>query len=246
VSKSPAQKALDEAPAERPEATLFEQAFESAPHALAVFAVDGSVIRANRSFCQMLGFTRAELQTLSCARIVHPDDLLTESEQRRRLAAANIGRYELVIRYVRKDGNSIWVRIAVSAAVSGLDNPVTLIAAAERVASPIPKVNGKVDDQWLRQFGDAAMAAVHEIGNCLTPLMLNTEMILEHAKKKELRDSADQIFKSARRIAFTLRRLRGVDDPPAVAYVGENRMLDLRLLTPPGIAQAAEPDGAGA
>jgi hypothetical protein len=88
-------------------------------------------------------------------------------------------------------------------------------------------------DWLLRQFSDAALSAAHEIGNSLTPLMLNTEMILEHAKKRELRDSAHEIFKAARRIAFALRRLRGIEDGPAVAYVGQHRMLDLRLISPP-------------
>lgn len=202
---------------------------------MAVLAADGGVIRANRSLCLMLDFTRAELEALGCAHMIHSDDLPTECEQRRRLAAADIGRYELVLRCVRKDGTAIWVRLAVSATPRMRGKPANLVAAIEAVPSPSARVHSKAHDKWLHQFGDAALAAVHEIGNCLTPLMVNAEMILEHAGKKELGESAQQIFKSARRIAFTLRRLRGLDDPPVVAYVGEERMLDLRLLAPPHV-----------
>jgi len=215
------------------EESLFEEAFEGAPHAMAVLAPDGSVTRANRSLCAMLDFTRAELEAMSCAHLIHPDDLPTECQQRRRLAAADIGRYELVVRCVRKDGAPIWVRLAVSATPRMRGKPANLIAAIEAVPSPTARIQSSGHDKWPHQFGDATLAAVHEIGNCLTPLMVNIEMILEQAGKKELRESAHQIFKSARRIAFTLRRLRGLDDPPAVAYVGEQRMLDLRLLAPP-------------
>jgi PAS domain S-box-containing protein len=215
-----------------PEESLFEAAFDDAPQAMAVLSTSGNVVRANRSLCQLLGFSRGELQALSCVHIVHPDDLATDSQQRRRLAAANIGRYELVLRYVRKDGEQIWIRLAVAAMRRVPGQCTHLIAVMEPVASPAAPAatNGEA---WLRQFSDAALSAAHEIGNSLTPLMLNAEMILEHAKKRELRDSAHQIFMAARRIAFTLRRLRGIEDRPAVAYVGQNRMLDLRLIAPP-------------
>jgi PAS domain S-box-containing protein len=216
------------------EEAVFEDAFENAPHGMAVLAADGSVVRANRSLCQLLGFARTELQTLSCVHFTHPDDFQTESQQRRRLAAADIGRYELVLRYLRKDGEPVWVRIAVSAARRGVSGCDFLVVSVERLPVPGSSAGGRRGAGRSRQFSDAALSAAHEIGNSLTPLMLNTEMILEHAKKRELRESAQQIFKAARRIAFTLRRLRGVEDTAPVAYVGEHRMLDLRIIAPPG------------
>jgi PAS domain S-box-containing protein len=211
---------------------LFEDAFENAPQPMALLSDGGSIVRANRSLCQLLGFTRKELEALSCVHITHPDDFPTESQQRRRLAAADIGRYELMLRYVRRDSEPIWVRLSVAATRRGASQTGYLIAALEPV-SPLPTATGSGDQSWRRQFSDSAHSAVHEIGNMLTPLMLNTEMILEHATRKDLRDSAQQIFKAARRIAFSLRRLHGIGDGPAVAYVGQSRMLDLRLIEPP-------------
>lgn len=212
---------------------LIEDAFENAPHGMAVLATDGSVVRANRSLCQLLGFSRSELQKLSCVHFTHPSDFQTDSEQRRRLAAADIGRYELVLRYLRKEGEPVWVRVAVSATRRIPSGCTHLIASVERVAPPAGSARRRRGDARSRQLGDAALSAAHEIGNSLTPLMLNTEMILEHAKKRELRESAQQIFKAARRIAFSLRRLRGVDESSPVAYVGQHRMLDLRMIAPP-------------
>jgi PAS domain S-box-containing protein len=213
------------------ETALFEDAFENAPQPMAVLSSGGNIVRANRSLCQMLGFTRGELQALSCVHVTHPEDFPTESEQRRRLSAADIGGYELVLRYVPKIGDAIWVRVAVAATRHGAGGETYLIASFEPAQAAHVCTPAKGD--WRRsQFGEAALAAVHEIGNSLTPLMLNVEMILEHAKKRELRESAHQIFKAARRIAFTLRRLRGIEDGPLVAYVGESRMLDLRLIEP--------------
>jgi signal transduction histidine kinase len=94
------------------------------------------------------------------------------------------------------------------------------------------KASRKGEDQLLQQLGDAALSAAHEIGNTLTPLMMNAEMLLEHATKKEVRDAAHQVFMAARRIAFVLRRMRGVEGAPKVAYVGSERMLDLARIAP--------------
>jgi len=64
--------------------------------------------------------------------------------------------------------------------------------------------------------------------------MMNTEMLVEQtaSSESEISESAKQIFKAARRIAFTLRRVCGIGEVQPVAYLGQNRMLDLRLLRP--------------
>ncbi len=218
---------------------LFADAFENAPNAMAIVAADGCIIQANRSLCRMLGFTKNELQALSSSSITHPDDLQTEVEQNRRLAAADIGRYELVQRYVRKDGQMIWVRLSVSATRRNSGGPAYFIAQVESVPPQDSADAGDSHDAWLARFADATLSAFHEIGNSLTPLMLNAEMILEESKRVDIRESAHQIFKAARRIAFTLRRLRSLQDGQPVAYLGQSRMLDLRMVAPPSAEEQA-------
>ncbi|PYO08208.1 MAG: hypothetical protein DMD30_08790 [Gemmatimonadetes bacterium] len=219
---------------------LFADAFEDAPHAMALIAADGTIVQANRALCRMLGFTSSELERLNSSDITHADDLETEAEQRRRLIAADVGRYELVQRFVRKDGQNIWVRISVSATRRPCREQSYLIAQVESVGPHDSADTGHTHDAWLARFGDATLSAIHEIGNSLTPLMVNTEMIVEQTRSADVRDSARQIFKAARRIAFALRRLRGIQDPRAVAYVGQDRMLDLRIVPAPLPPTAAD------
>jgi PAS domain S-box-containing protein len=212
---------------------LFAAAFENAPHPMALIDADGSILEANGSLCRMLGFTRAELWALSSDDITHPDDAETERQQRRRLAAADIARYELVQRYVRKDLRTIWAQVSVSAVRSSSDQAAFFVAELE----PVPPYGCREEvmdhEVWFARLGDATLSAIHEIGNTLTPLMLNTEMLVKQSTGDEVGQSAQVIFKAARRIAFALRRLRRIHDPQSVAYVGQNRMLDLRLVAPP-------------
>ena len=209
--------------------SLYAAVFENAPHAMALVARDGNILNANRALCQMLGFTRRELRSLHLTAITHPDDVGTELKQRQRLAGREIQRYELVQRYLRKDRTIMWVRLSVSSTrgISGeLDNFILQMECAQLH-------NGDGAHTAPGDFRDATLSAMHEIANSLTPLMLNTEMLVEQTASGQMRESAHEIFKAARRIAFALRRMWGVQEVQPVAYVGESRMLDLRLVAPP-------------
>jgi PAS domain S-box-containing protein len=215
-----------------PRELLFAEAFDSAPHAMALISANGKILQANRLLCRMLGFRNTELTDLSIADITHPDDLAIDTEQRFRLARSDIGRYELVLRYVRKNREMIWVRASVAAARRVSGDPVYFVAEIERL--PPRRADDSADpEESLSRFNDATLSAIHEIGNCLTPLMMNSEMIVEQAPRGDVGDLAQQIFKAARRIAFALRRLRPVDDPQPAAYIDQNRLLDLRIVAPP-------------
>lgn len=207
---------------------------------MALIASDGRILEANRLLCRMLGFSRNALRALNVSDITHADDLDTEREQRRRLAVADIGRYELTQRYVRKDRVAIWVQLSVSGTRRRLSDAQCLVLHAESIPAPTGNHASDQQDERVARLRKATMSAVHEIANCLTPLMLNTEMILEQSRRSEISDSAHQIIKAARRIAFTLGRLRGIHDVQPVAYVGQNSVLDLRILVPPAETKSTD------
>jgi PAS domain S-box-containing protein len=225
---------------------LFAEAFESAPHAMALIAVGGRILSANRMFCRMLGFRSAELTELNIAEITHPDDLALDTEQRYRLACSDVGRYELVLRYVRKNREPIWVRASVAATRRISGEPLYFVAEIECVPPKKAQKPADLPELSLSRFNDATLSAIHEIGNCLTPLMMNTEMIVEQAPRADVRELAQQIFKAARRIAFTLRRLRPIEDHRPVAYIDQNKLFDLRNVAPPVDKDSPASDEAGA
>jgi PAS domain S-box-containing protein len=210
----------------------FAAVFENAPHPMALMRADGTIAHANRGLCQMLGFTPDELSRLPASGIVHPDDWQTELGQRRRLATADICRYELVQRYLRKDLRIVWARVSVSAVRSNSLAAEYFVAQFEAVP-PYNLWSTQGREAWFARLGEATLSAMHEIGNSLTPLMLNSEMLVEGSPTGKVSEFAEEIFKAARRIAFILRRLRGVQDTQPVAYIGQGRMLDLRMIAPP-------------
>jgi diguanylate cyclase (GGDEF)-like protein/PAS domain S-box-containing protein len=64
-------------------------------------------LHTNDRLCNMLGYTRAELQKTTWADITHPDDLDNNVEQFERMKAGEIDGFTLEKRFVRKDGSPI-------------------------------------------------------------------------------------------------------------------------------------------
>jgi diguanylate cyclase (GGDEF)-like protein/PAS domain S-box-containing protein len=71
-------------------------------------------ITVNRRLCEMVGMTEEELLTTTFQAITHPEDLHLHEEKTALLEAGKIRHYSLEKRYVRKDGETVWVNITVS------------------------------------------------------------------------------------------------------------------------------------
>jgi PAS domain S-box-containing protein len=188
----------------------------------------GVITEANIALCEMLGFSRPHLIGSSLSAITHPDDAETEAERRTRLAVGEIDRYQLAQRLIREDGVATWVLLSVSVCRGIAGSPDYYVIQAE-CAGNLPVKNGAAPDAMAYRVGEA----LHEIGNALTPLMVNTQLIVEQSKSDEIRDSAHMIFNAARRIAFTIRRLYDIESSRSMALSGSGRMRALRMVAPP-------------
>jgi PAS domain S-box-containing protein len=229
LATNPAGKVLQFSHGQSPDERCFADAFEHAPNGMALLDSDGRITHASIAFCKILGFSQTELVGLDLSAMTHSADIETEAEQRKRLASGEIDRYQLVERLIREDETAAWVLLSVSACrrISGF--PKYYVVQIENGGEPRSTGNGASADAFEHLLGEA----VHEIGNTLTPLMVNTQLIVEQSTASEISDSAHVIFNAARRIAFALRRLRGLKDSHSVAYLGDARMLDLRTIAPP-------------
>ena len=82
--------------------------------------------------------------------------------------------------------------------------------------------------QYLAGIGETSLALQHEINNPLAALLSNTGLleanILTDAEKEE---SLVTIAQMARRIADVVKRLRQLDNPKSVEYLGNARMIDI-------------------
>ncbi len=111
----------------------FQTIFEHAPLGIAQIGLDKSWMRVNNRFCQMLGYSEAELRTKALGDITHPDYTEESRAGRRQLLAGEISSHTMEKRYIRKDGTAFWGRLNRSLVRDCDGQPQYIIAVVEDI-----------------------------------------------------------------------------------------------------------------
>jgi succinoglycan biosynthesis protein ExoH len=88
--------------------------WERVPVGIEQVDLHGPLLHVNRKLCDMLGYSREELEKLSFRDITHPDDLESEEKLLSQLIAGEIRSYSIEKRYLHKNGTAIPVRVTSS------------------------------------------------------------------------------------------------------------------------------------
>ncbi|NNM67264.1 MAG: PAS domain S-box protein [Spirochaetales bacterium] len=92
--------------------SLYRKGFEQSALAYMMTSLDGSFLKANQAFAGLLGYSNDELSALGFQKITHPEDLPGSFDLFQRMLAGESLVPELEKRYLRKDGEFIWVRLS--------------------------------------------------------------------------------------------------------------------------------------
>jgi PAS domain S-box-containing protein len=92
----------------------FRATFENA--AVGIAHMDSSFrwLRANQTYCRIVGWPIDDLVTKSVRDITHPDDLADELLNIEQIRQGKIHSYTMEKRYLRKDGSTVWGRLTMS------------------------------------------------------------------------------------------------------------------------------------
>ena len=92
----------------------FRQTFELAASGIAHVSLDGRFVRVNRSLCEIFGYPESELIGRSVKEISHPADRDVTDAQRTRVRSGEIESARFEKRYLRGDGGTVWVDLAIA------------------------------------------------------------------------------------------------------------------------------------
>ncbi|OQX96473.1 hypothetical protein B6I21_00875 [candidate division KSB1 bacterium 4572_119] len=92
----------------------FRTIYEHAPMGIAMISLEYKYLKANRAYCQTLGYTEKELKRLKFTDITHPYDLEKNVELQQKLLSGSIPHFELEKRYIQKDGSIVYGILRVS------------------------------------------------------------------------------------------------------------------------------------
>ena len=112
----------------------FRTVFENAPAGMTLTAPDGRLLEANRTFCEMLGYSMEEMLTVNFAALTPPDDMTAVNECIRCLLAGEQTAYRFTKRFLHKDGHTIWTDVNATLVRDDCGAPQYLIAHIQDIA----------------------------------------------------------------------------------------------------------------
>ncbi len=89
----------------------FKSIFEYAPVGVVLVGLDGSFIRTNHAFEEMIGYSREELKGMTFRNITHPDSIDESNEIVLNLIEGKTDKIDFEKKYIKKEGEDIWVSV---------------------------------------------------------------------------------------------------------------------------------------
>jgi len=164
----------------------FRIAFDHAAVGLAQAAPDGRWLRANRKFQDIVGYSEDELKTMNFRQMSLDQELPASEAPLRMLLSGAIPSYAIEKRYVRKDGEPVWVNVAVSRMVSSRGD-VNLMIVIEDIArrkqyehelrhmASHDVLTGLANRSLLMDRLDQALAMAHRSGHQVAILFIDLD-----------------------------------------------------------------------
>lgn len=111
----------------------YRTVFENTPAGISLSDLDGYIIVANAAYQKMLGYTEEEMRKLRFQDFTHPDDLQADLDAFQSCLDGERDSYEMVKRYIRKGGDTVWAKITVTMFRDPAGKPLYVIAMLEDI-----------------------------------------------------------------------------------------------------------------
>jgi PAS domain S-box-containing protein len=112
----------------------FRNAFDHAPIGMALVSPEGRWLQVNHALCEITGYSEQELLERTFQDITHPDDLEADLDFARGMLAGNLPAYCMEKRYLRKDGQSVWILLSVSRSHNEMGKPFLFVTQVQDIS----------------------------------------------------------------------------------------------------------------
>ncbi|NLT52374.1 MAG: PAS domain S-box protein [Ignavibacteria bacterium] len=183
----------------------FRTIFENSPIGIMQYEKNGYPKVVNKAFCDLLGYTENELKLLKIIDITHPDDIEKSVENINQLFAGEKKFYNIEKRYIKKNGEIIWVDVNV-AIMNDENNSEVLLGMIQDIS---PKKQAEIE---LKITNEKLIKSIEELkatqkqlleseklavlGQLITGIghELNTPLAAIKAAQNNLADSISKSF----------------------------------------------------
>ncbi len=111
----------------------FHRAFDYASIGMTLVSPNGRWLKVNPAFCELVGYSEAELLTMEFQSITHPDDLDPSVGHMRALLAGESLYFHLEKRYIHRQGHIVWVLLSVALVCDEQNQPLYAVVQAQNI-----------------------------------------------------------------------------------------------------------------
>jgi PAS domain S-box-containing protein len=186
----------------------FRSYFEVPLIGIAITSLEKGWLEINDCLCDMLAYSRAELMEKTWAELTHPEDLAADVSQFNRVLDGSIDGYCLDKRFLRKDGQILWVCMAVRCVRKANGSARYFVATLQDLTE-----RKKLEVQLLHSrkqeaIGQLAGGVAHDFNNILAAMMMNIGSLEQNPKlDTETQESLKELLAEAERAASLVRQL---------------------------------------
>lgn len=194
--------------------------FDNAPIGIVTYRCDGSIERANRAFCEMTGYTTAELKEMTVVDLTDPGNRSGLTALMAKVERGETGTYSHQTRYVRKNGAVIDVRVVNAVTHDAAGQPNLIISQVANLTTQL-KAQSEVRRQHeqlahadrLHTLGEMATGMAHEINQPLTAISLFAETgrrLFEAGEYDRLQEIFDKLSQHSHRAGSIVERMQNM------------------------------------
>jgi PAS domain S-box-containing protein len=195
----------------------FRATFEQAAVGIVQVGLDGEWLRFNDKFCNIVGYDREELGTVSVFQLVSPEDFERDFDRGVRMLAGELRDYTEEKLIVGKGGRRVWINLTVSLVHDEADEPRYFIAVAEEIGK-------RKEAEEERQRTQEQLRQSEERFKVLAQEVVEGIVLSEHGKIIDANRSVTEMF------GYSLEELIGKDaielTPPEYREMVRQRISD--------------------
>ncbi len=202
--------------------------FEQAAVGIAHVAPDGQFLRVNDKLCEISGYAREELVTLTFHQLTVVEDRADGDNARLAMLARQQNTFTSEKRYRRKNGDIFWGNVVTTLLRDDRGEPKYFISVVADITE-----RKKLEEQFLRaqrleSIGTLAGGIAHDLNNLLTPVLMGVGLLKLTPVDDGTARVLDTIERSARRGTELLKQVLSFARGVAGERVAVNPALVIR------------------
>jgi PAS domain S-box-containing protein len=204
----------------------FRTIFNDAIQGIKLIDLQGRIVETNPAIEEMLGYTGEELRQMSFVDLTHPEDTPLVKRYIEELTAGRIDYFRVEKRYLHKNGQVIWGRLAMSLFRNETGEPqygigmVENITAQKQAEAEVAELRRRLVDsaetEWLQMAQELHDGPLQDLQAMSYQIAALNGLVTDEEGQKNLNTLNDEIH----RVTQSLRSMCGELRPPSLAPFG--------------------------